>query len=135
MPRAPVFPSLRYEVDRLFDSLVHSAWGSARKASCWTPSCDVEEEPDRYRIEVDLPGVRSADVSITAEGRTLRIEGVRERGPRSAAGRPHLVERPAGPFLRTFQLPPDADVAGIHAGLNEGVLTVEVPRRQNRSTR
>ena len=37
--------------------------------------------------------------------------------------------------ITTFQLPPDADAAGIRAGLNEGVLTVEVPRHQTRSTR
>jgi len=135
MPREPLFPSLRHEVDRLFDSMVHTAWGSTRQQSCWRPACDVSEEPDQYRLEVDLPGVRTADVSITAEGRTLRIEGVRERTQRGVAGRPHLVERMSGRFLRTFQMPPDADAEGIQARLNEGVLTVEVPRRQSRSTR
>lgn len=135
MPKDPMFPSLRYEVDRLFDSLVHTAWGSARQESCWRPACDISEEPDLYRLEIDLPGVRSGDVSITAEGRTLRVEGSRARGRRSPAEHPHLVERMSGRFLRTFQLPPDADAQGIHARLDDGVLTVEVPRRQTRSTR
>jgi len=135
MPKDPMFPSLRYEVDRLFDNLVHTAWGSTRQESCWRPACDISEEPDRYRVELDLPGVRSADVSITAEGRNLRIEGTRQRVRRSAAEHPHLVERMSGRFLRTFQLPPDADAQGIHAGLDDGVLTVEIPRRESRSAR
>jgi HSP20 family protein len=135
MPREPLFPSLRSEVDRLFDSLVHTAWGSAPQGSCWRPACDVSEEPDRYRIEMDLPGVRSGAVSITAEGRTLRIEGTRERGRRGGVDRTHLLERVTGRFLRTFHLPPDADAEGIQARLNEGVLTVEVPRRETRSAR
>jgi len=135
MPKDPIFPSLRYEVDRLFDNLVHTAWGSTRQETCWRPACDVSEEPDRYRVEVDLPGVRSEDVSITAEGRTLRVEGTRARARRSATEHPHLVERMSGRFLRTFQLPLDADPHGIHAQLDDGVLTVEIPRRQTRSAR
>ncbi len=135
MPRDPLLPSLRHEVDRLFDTLVHTAWGGDREAACWKPACDVAEEADRYRIEVDLPGVRSTDLSITAEGRTLRIEGLRQRVRRGGSEQHHVVERTCGRFVRTFHLPDDADPGGIHARLDEGVLTVEIPRRPTRSPR
>ncbi|MBI5017439.1 MAG: Hsp20/alpha crystallin family protein [Deltaproteobacteria bacterium] len=128
MSRDPMIPSLRHEVDRLFDSLIHVAWGTGPGERCWMPSADVVEDAEGYRLEMDLPGVRFSGISIAATGRILRIEGRRERVQRTGAERPHLLERPCGRFVRTFQLPGDADPAGIHASLSEGVLTVEIPR-------
>jgi HSP20 family protein len=128
MAKESLNPSFRYEVDRLFDSLIHTAWGGRSGESCWMPPADVFEEPDRYWIEMDLPGVGNSDLSVAAEGRVLRVEGVRARGRRSQSGRHHLAERCSGGFVRTFQLPGDADTAGIRAKLNEGVLTIEIPK-------
>jgi HSP20 family protein len=93
------------------------------------PAADVTEEDDGYRLEMDVPGVRFSEVAITASGRTLRIEGTRERARRSTAECHHLLERTCGRFVRTFQLPDDADATGIRASLSDGVLTVEIPRR------
>ena len=128
MAREIFFPSLRHEVDRLFDTLIHSAWGGRPGEGCWMPPADVAEEPGRYLVEMDLPGVRHADLSIHAEGRILRIEGVREHPRRARLERHHLAERCSGRFVRSFQLPDDADAAGIRAKLNEGVLSIEIPR-------
>lgn len=130
MPRNRFLPPLRHEVDRLFDSLIHSAWGPPQGAAAWMPALDVLEEEETYRLEMDLPGVRSQDVSIGCVGRTLRIEGKRERFRRSGAERPHLVERICGHFVRTLQLPDDAEPSGIRVSLTDGVLTIEIPRRR-----
>ncbi len=120
--------SCRHEIDRLFDAMVHAAWGGRPAATAWTPPADVVEEPDRYRLEIDLPGVRSEDLSITAEGGALRIEGRRPRIRRHPAERNHLSERPEGRFVRSFRLPANADAAGIRARLRDGVLVVEIPK-------
>jgi HSP20 family protein len=124
-------PSLRFEVDRLFDTLVHTAWGGA-SPDCWNPAIDVSEDSDLYRLEMDVPGVSASGLSITAEGGMLRIEGSRQRVRRSNSERHHVVERTCGRFLRTFRLPVDADVEGIRVRLSEGVLTVEIPRQSGR---
>ena len=120
--------SCRHEIDRLFDAMVHAAWGGCPSAA-WTPPADVVEEPDRYRLEIDLPGVRSEDLSITAEGGTLRIEGRRHRIRRHPAERDHLSERPEGRFMRSFRLPANADATRIRARLRDGVLVVEIAKR------
>lgn len=129
MPRILIHPSLRHEVDRLFDTLFHSAWGSRAGEGCWMPPTDVLEEPSLYRIEMDLPGVADASLSIVADGRTLRVEGVRERRHRSSAEHHHILERSTGRFVRNFHLPNDAEAEGIRASLNDGVLTIEIPRK------
>lgn len=135
MIRDPIFPPLRYEVDRLFDALVHTAWGTTPSAARWTPAVDVVEAPDRYRLEMDLPGVQAGDLSITAEGDRLLIEGGREPSPRRPSEHCPLAERPCGRFSRSFRLPPDADAGGVRVRLHEGVLTVEIPKTPARSLR
>ena len=130
MKRDPFSGSLRYEVDRLFDHLVHTAWGGARAVSCLCPPVDVIEDPDRYRVEVELPGVRIEDLTISAEGGVLRIEGSRKRRPPVAHSRSLLAELRYGRFARSLRLPTDADVAGMQARFNDGVLTVDLPRRR-----
>lgn len=134
MPREYLFPSFRYEVDRIFDTLVHEAWGSPPERAAWRPAVDLIEEADRYRIEVDLPGVRPSDLSIAAEGRTLRLEGMRPSRVPAGGCRCHVSERPCGRFSRTFRLPEDADRSGLRVRLEDGVLTLEVPRAQGRRT-
>ncbi|RMG96548.1 MAG: Hsp20/alpha crystallin family protein [Candidatus Dadabacteria bacterium] len=122
--------SCRHEIDRLFDTLVHTAWGQAPGAApAWSPAVDVVEEDDRYRIEMDLPGVETNDLNITAEPGALRIEGVRRRRLPGGGTRQHLSERPAGPFRRSFRLPSDADPNTVRARLRDGVLVVEIGKR------
>ncbi len=129
MRRDPFWISCRTEIDRLFDTLVHAAWGTGPSLGGWNPPVDVVEETDRYRVEMDLPGLSSSDLSITAEGGVLRISGTRERTRRGPMERPHVTERPVGRFVRTFRLPSDADPDRIRARLRDGVLVIEVLKR------
>ncbi|NOY44427.1 MAG: Hsp20/alpha crystallin family protein [Deltaproteobacteria bacterium] len=129
MTRELFWISCRHEIDRLFDTLVHTAWGGRPSGPAWIPPVDVTEEADRYRIEVDLPGVRVADLDITAEAGTLRIEGTRALGEPGSGAVRHLAERPAGSFRRTFRLPADADPGTVQARLRDGVLVVEIRKR------
>jgi len=134
MPREIFLPSLRHEVDRLFDTLIHTAWGAKPGAALWAPAVDLAEGPDRFVLEFDVPGVRLEDLSITASGRSLRVEGSRQCTRRGTSERQHLVERAWGHFARTFQLPDDADLDSLRASLSEGVLTIEIPRRTRERT-
>ena len=129
MRHDPFSGSLRYEVDRLFDHLVHTAWGGARTVSCLCPPVDVTAEPDRYRVEMDLPGVSTEEVNVVAQAGVLHIEGQRQRHGRGPHTRPLLAELRYGRFARSLRLPSDADAAGLQASFADGVLTVEIPRR------
>jgi HSP20 family protein len=128
MERDPLFPPFRHQVDRLFDVLIHSNWGVRPGLPGWVPFADVCEAAETYRIELDLPGVRHADLSISAHGRTLRLQGLRHLSRPASPGSNCLAERPNGHFSRSFQLPDDADAREIRARLEDGVLTVEIPR-------
>ncbi|CAM0947316.1 unnamed protein product [Alopecurus aequalis] len=96
-----------------------------------TASLDWKETPTAHVFMADVPGLRKEEVKIEVEQeRVLRISGQRARAAEEKGHRWRRVERSAERFVRTVRLPPDADTdgAGVHAALNNGVLTVTIPK-------
>jgi len=90
------------------------------------PVADVEEEGDRYRVCLELPGVRKGDLKVTVCGRELVVEG---RGKSVRNGRAALVQEiEYGDYYRVFELPEDVDTERIQARLENGLLTINIPR-------
>ena len=124
------FPSLRREVESIFGEVLGAVRPLAAAGARWSPTLDLIEEPGRYVIEMDVPGVRLEDLSITvAAGRRLVVSGrwevVRERED----PRVRLRERWSGSFSRSLELPDEVDESRIAATLREGILRIELPRR------
>lgn len=91
------------------------------------PEVDVIETSDAHVLLVDLPGVPRDKVHVRLEGARLVVEGERPR--HGIAGQVRNNERGYGSFRREFLLPTDLDPEGIAAQLDDGVLTVQVPRK------
>jgi HSP20 family protein len=96
----------------------------------WSPFTDVDETPDSYRIRAELPGVRKQDVIVSVSGGTLEIKGEKRAELKSEeANRRHRSECFFGSFCRTYNLPPDVDITAAAARLNDGVLTIRIPKK------
>jgi HSP20 family protein len=74
---------------------------------------------------VDLPGVKSEDVSIEFNDQVLTVSG--SRVP-VEAGESQVVERPYGSFVRTLTLPKGVDGDQIKADYHDGVLELHIPK-------
>lgn len=104
----------------------------AAKESCdcvvYTPRFDIAETEDELLLYGDLPGVEPNDLDIRFEEHELSIHG--KVAPRHA-GKQHLRgEYGIGDFHRTFSLAETIDSNGISAELNNGVLTVRLPKSE-----
>ena len=111
---------LRRELDQSFDTV-------AREAS-WTPAVDIHEEAKQFVVRADLPGVKPADIEITAEKGVLSLRGARNFEQQNDEGHYSRVERVSGKFVRTFTLPENVQTEAIKAQFKDGVLELTIPK-------
>src|SRR3712207_6647321 len=71
------FTTFRREMDRLFDDAMRGSGSPATVGgtSFSTPSIDVSETPDEFRVCAELAGVEQKDIDITLDGDLLTIRG------------------------------------------------------------
>lgn len=98
----------------------------------WQPASDVYETETGFVIQIELPGVRKNEIIIEIKDRVLLVYGER-RFEREAvgAGAYQALERCYGPFARRFLLSKGLDENAASASLEDGVLTLVVPKAQN----
>jgi HSP20 family protein len=109
---------------RLLDEFFR-AGGNGSRVTGLTPLLDVRETEDEYLVMVDLPGVKSEDVTIEFNDQVLTISG--SRVP-VETGQSQLVERPYGSFVRNLTLPKGVDGDQIKADYHDGVLELHIPK-------
>lgn len=130
--RSPrTLPGLRNELDRLFEDFIDRPAGDFGR---FPPAADLFETDDAFVVEMELPGFGHDDISVEVEEGTLTVSGRRE----TAAAEDedfHLRERPVGRFSRTFSLPASIEAETVQARFDNGVLSVEMPKREEARTR
>ena len=94
----------------------------------WSPFVDIEEQDDAYLLEAELPGVKRDDVNIEVVGNELSITGEIKEKERKGALRRRT--RRTGRFEYRVRLPEQVDASKIDAGLDQGVLTIRVPKSE-----
>jgi HSP20 family protein len=94
------------------------------------PQLNVTEDSDKFYMRAELPGVRSDDLDIQATGKTITISGERKITVEHDNARYHRREREAGKFSRVMAMPSDIDANRIEARLQNGILTVMVPKAE-----
>jgi HSP20 family protein len=94
----------------------------------WTPSCNVSETNEEYRIEAELPGVKQQDVEVKVEDRVVTLRGERREEKEEKGKKFHRVESSYGSFMRSFTLPEDADEEQVSAEFKDGLLKVRIRR-------
>ena len=93
---------------------------------------DIREEEDRYILEADLPGCSRDDVEVTVEDDRLTISARRREESDVRDDRGYLRrERISGSFCRSFDLSA-VDADRICAAYNDGVLTLTLPKKEER---
>ncbi|MDA8312995.1 MAG: Hsp20/alpha crystallin family protein [Actinomycetota bacterium] len=116
------------ELDRLGEQLRSLlGFGSPLFADAgFMPLADIEETDEAFVVEVDLPGVKSGDLNVELSGRRLSVSGERKEKERKGVMRGRT--RRVGQFHYEVVLPGEVDADKVEAQLEEGTLTIRVPK-------
>lgn len=127
-----------------FDPLSLDFWASADPLGVVRPLAercpvltnvrvDWKETPEAHVLRADLPGVRKEAAKVEVEdGGVLVISGERAREEAGEGEAWRLVERSSGRFQRRFRMPRGARLDQVRAAMDNGVLTVTVPKAEEK---
>lgn len=102
--------------------------GGAAERNYLSPEVNIFETKDGFVLEAEMPGVNKDGLEVTLEGNTLTLAG--HRNEEFPAG--ELVYRESKPahFRRVFELDPALDTGKITAKIEQGVLTLTLPKAE-----
>lgn len=113
-------------LDRLFDDVMGSAFGTATSTRNFDPAIDVRANDNEVVFVCDVPGMKRDDLEITLANHVLTLKGTRrfdsERNEQVMLGRAY------GTFARSYTLPESVDEEHLTANLADGVLTLRIPK-------
>jgi len=124
---------LQNEMNRLFDSF----FGGQRreKRSGGFPALNVSQDSDNVYVFAELPGVDGNDLEINVDSDTLHIKGQRKIQETGKDIRYHRQERGSGQFSRSIHLPFAVNTEKVNAEMNQGVLTITLPKAEEAKPR
>jgi HSP20 family protein len=124
-------------IDNMFDDMFStfspggalSSWSGAEGAT--SPRLNVSETDKGYEVQAELPGVNKEDVKLAIDHQRVTIEAEVKRESGQREGENVLYsERSASRFMRSFTLPGEVDEANAQARMENGVLTLTLPKKQ-----
>lgn len=125
--------SIFKEFDELFEQFAAPEFNTSSWAQGYP--VDLYETNDTVVLEMAVPGVQGQDLDVSIEGRQLSISGTLPNITDDEARRYWLQTIPRGQFSRTVSLPAGVDLDAIEASVDEGLLTLTMPKAANAKAR
>lgn len=139
-PPAAMFrpPSFDDQFGRIVESIFRDFIAPAAQAAALTreegtvsPRIDVSENEQAFVVHAEMPGVKKEDVKVSIENKRVTIEAETKREEEKQAGENVVcTERTARKFRRSFVLPTEVDDSAAEARLEDGILTLTLPKKQ-----
>lgn len=130
----PRLDDLRREMDQLFDAVAGPGSPRMTWRSRGFPAVNIWDDGPRLMAEAELPGVEPGNVDVHVMGDELTIKGRRKamEGEKLTC---HRQERGTGEFTRVLTLPCEIDADTVEANLQDGVLTITLPKEESAKPR
>jgi HSP20 family protein len=128
-------PSLADRVNRAFGMSTARTRDEEISLGAWVPPVDIVEENDKIMLTAELPGFQADQVEVQMEGGVLTLRGERKLEEEKEGRNFHRVERSYGQFVRSFTLPNNVDRDAIKASFRDGLLHIELPKREEAKPR
>ena len=102
--------------------------GNKGRVDFVTPTVNIFETKDGYMVEAEMPGVTKDGLEVTLEGNEITIVG--HRTPDAVTGQVLFSECANADFRRVFEMDPAIDSTRISAKMDQGVLTLTLPKSE-----
>jgi HSP20 family protein len=94
----------------------------------YIPYTDIHETDEALTVVMEMPGVEKKDINVSLENDVLRVDGQIDFGKKYEGMEPVYTEYNVGPYTRSFTLSNRIDQEKISAQLEDGVLTLTLPK-------
>ncbi len=101
-----------------------------RPGRYFVPAVDIRENENELKLWADMPGVSEKDAEVSLNDGVLTIAGKVSPAAYDKLS-PLYTEYNVGNYFRQFELNEDIDEARIRARMRNGVLEVELPKREH----
>ena len=133
--KKPGQPWAGNDMERFFERIFGEQFPIESPGGVWSPSVDVSEDEHQYRVHVELPGIKPADIEVQVENNVLFISGERRMEEKKESENFHFVERSYGRFSRSFRLPKNVDSDKVDASYTDGMLNIVIPKTEEARAR
>ncbi|MDW7731031.1 MAG: Hsp20/alpha crystallin family protein [Methanolobus sp.] len=116
--------------NRMMEMFGEGERGSWMEFDTLRPLVDVKEEEKNVVVKTDLPGVSKEDVNIDVRGNRVWISADTHRETEKEEEGYAMKERSFKRYARSFSLPAAVSEEGAKARLENGVLTVTLPKSE-----
>ncbi len=95
-------------------------------------AADISEGKNSLHVELELPGMEKADLSVQVQDHQLVVSGEKRVSDTRREGSIVVTERAFGRFQRTIALPCEVESEGTRASYKNGVLSIDLPKDRSR---
>ncbi|MBB5634982.1 HSP20 family protein [Pedobacter cryoconitis] len=113
----------------VFDSIFNDTFFTERMLSR-VPAANISETADHYHVELASPGLKKEDFKLNLERKVLSISAEKHIEGKQEGKKYAKREFSYNSFVRSFTLPDSADENGIQATYNDGILAINIPKRE-----
>lgn len=115
-------------VPDIFNDFFDNNWMERPKATC--PAINVLETPEAYQLELAAPGMTKADFDIHLDEEGDLVINMEKKAENKDGRKGHYLRREFSytKFQQTMLLPDDTNREAINAKVENGVLTVTMPK-------
>ncbi|MAO09664.1 MAG: heat-shock protein [Flavobacteriaceae bacterium] len=124
------FPTWSSWMDELLNNDLPSVFQSNFNTGLSLPKVNISETDDAYEVQLASPGMKKDDFNIEIDNQVLTISSDMEIEDEEKEDNYTRREFGYSSFKRSFTLPESVDDSKIQAKYNEGILHIELPKRE-----
>ena len=96
---------------------------------------NIKELDDEILLELIVPGFKKNEIEISLENNTLLVHAKKETKEENSNEKYILNEYSSKEFSRNFKINPNVDMESISSKLEDGILTIKVPKMKKIETK